>query len=200
MRQIGRVLGTDWLLGLLSRVNVEQVRKNVADVRSELAGSASAAQVAAELTRRKAIFSGSLGLAAGLLPPGINLAGGVADALASVVLQLELVYEIALAYGLDLGSDDRKGEALLVLAAALGSGRATGAGVQFVQKLAVERLSAAAIAQLARLVGLRVAEQVVLKGIPILGACVGAGANAAVTALVGNGANAFYAQIDSRAA
>jgi hypothetical protein len=192
MRQVSRVLGTDWLLHIVGHVNPSQVAKTVAEVRSQLPTGATATDIAQELTRRKALLCGGLGLAAGLLPPGVNLAAGLADAFVNIRFQVELVYEIACAYDLDLHSPDRKGEALMVLAAGLGAEQATTTSLQFAQRFAVEKLSEAAIAQLARLLSLQIAEQVVLRGIPLVGACAGAGMNAGFVTLVGNAAQRFY--------
>jgi EcsC protein family len=191
---VSRVLGTDWLLHIVGQANPSQVAKTVAEVRSQLPAGSTAMDIAQELTRRKALLCGGLGLAAGLLPPGVNLAAGLADAFVNIRFQVELVYEIACVYGLDLHSADRKGEALMVLAAGFGAEQATTTSLQFAQRFAVEKLSEAAIAQLARVLSLQIAEQVVLRGIPLLGACAGAGMNAAFVTLVGNAAQRFYGQ------
>ncbi len=196
MRQVSRVLGTDWLFQILGQVNPSQAIKTVAEVRSQLPTTATTTEIAQELTRRKALLCGGLGLAAGLLPPGVNLAAGLADAFANIRFQVELVYEIACVYGLDLYSAERKGESLLVLAAGFGAERATATSVQFAQRFALEKLSEAAIAQLARLISVQIAEQVILRGIPVLGACAAAGMNATFVTLVGNAAQRFYGQPD----
>lgn len=196
MRQASRVLGTDWLLQIIGRVNPTQAIKTVAEVRSQLPTTATATEIAQELTRRKALLCGGLGLAAGLLPPGVNLAAGLADAFANIRFQVELVYEIAYVNGLDLYSADRKGESLLVLAAGFGAEQATTTSLKFAQRFALEKLSEAAIAQLARLISVQIAEQVILRGIPVLGACAAAGMNATFVTLVGNAAQRFYGQPD----
>jgi uncharacterized protein (DUF697 family) len=196
MRQVSRVLGTDWLLHIVGQVNPSQVAKTVAEVRSQLPATATATDIAQELTQRKALLCGGLGLVVALLPPGVNLAAGLADAFVNIRFQVELVYEIACIYNLDLHSADRKGEALMVLAAGFGAEQVTTTSIQFAQRFAVEKLSQVAIAQLARLLSVQIAEQVVLRGIPFVGACTGAGVNAVFVTLVGNAAQRFYGPID----
>jgi hypothetical protein len=196
MRQVSRLLGTDWLLHIVGQVNPSQVAKTVAEARSQLPATATATDIAQELTQRKALLCGGLGLVVGLLPPGVNLAAGLADAFVNIRFQVELVYEIACIYGLDLHSADRKGEALMVLAAGFGAEQVTTTSLQFAQRFAVEKLSEVAIAQLARLLSFQIAEQVVLRGIPLLGVCAGAGMNATFVTLVGNAAQHFYGQVD----
>jgi len=196
MRQVSRVLGTDWLLQIVGQVNPSKAIKTVAEVRRQLPTTATTTEIAQELTRRKALLCGGLGLAAGLLPPGVNLAAGLADAFVNIRFQVELVYEIACVYGLDLHSADRKGESLFVLAAGFGAEQATTTSLQFAQRFALEKLSEAAISQLARLISVQIAEQVILRGIPVLGACAAAGMNATFVTLVGNAAQHFYGQSD----
>lgn len=188
MRQASRILGTDWLLQIVAQVDPNQVATTVGEVRSQLPPTATPLELVQELTRRKALICGGLGLAVGLLPPGLN----VADAFVNLRFQVELIYEIACVYGVDLHSAERKGEALIVLATGFGAERATGMGIQLAQSFALKELSGPLIAQLAKFISIQIAERLVLGGIPLLGACARAGTNAAFVTLVGNAAQRFY--------
>lgn len=191
MKQVGRVLGASWLLNLIDQVDIWKVRETVSKIRQQHPDE-SPNQIAQRLIQRKSLLVGGIGLASGILPPGVNIPVIAVDVIATVVLQLELVYEIAFAYGMNLEDSDRRGEALLVLAAGTGSDRVVNLGVRTLQRVATEKLSGALIQRLAGLVGRRLAEQLFKRSIPIFGAVLGAGTNIGLLALIGNAACKFY--------
>ncbi|MBW4699384.1 MAG: EcsC family protein [Aphanocapsa lilacina HA4352-LM1] len=193
MQQIGRTIGANWILQLLDQVNVQKVRETVTTLQIEHPGE-SPPELAQRLIQRKAVFAGGVGVASGLLPPGINLPMVAADVVATVMLEIELIYEIACLYGLDLGDPDRKGEAVLVLALGSGADRLAGAGTQALKQAVGQQMARIGTEQLARLVGKQLAERLLLKGVPLfVGALVGAGVNATALILIGNTASKFYA-------
>ncbi|AGY57074.1 EcsC family protein [Gloeobacter kilaueensis] len=192
MKQIGRSLGANWLLQLLDQVNLRKVRETVEALQREHPDE-SPAQLSARLISRKAFFAGGIGVASGLLPPGINLPAIAADVVGTLVLEIELIYEIACAHGLDLDSPDRKGEAALVLALGTGADRLAGAGTQALKRVVATQIARVNLEQLARIIGKQLAERLVLKGVPmVVGAVVGGGTNLAAINLIGNAAAHFY--------
>ncbi len=192
IQQLNRSLGGNWILPLLDRVNIQRVRETVAAAQKQHPNDAPG-QLADRLIQRKAFFAGGIGVASGVLPPGLNLPMVAVDVVATVVMEIELVYEIAHVYGLDLDSPDRKGEAILVLALGTGADRLAGLSAVALKRLARDQLSRAAIEQLARIIGKQLAERVVLRGLPLfVGAVIGGGANLTALNLIGNAARRFY--------
>ncbi|GAB4281556.1 MAG: hypothetical protein Fur0025_10160 [Oscillatoriaceae cyanobacterium] len=124
-------------------------------------------QIAHRLMVEKSIYSGSMGLACSILPGAA--VGALAMDLGSVmVLQAEMVYQIAGAYGLDLKAPERKQEVLAIFSIGMGGVHAIelGAGL--------------------------------LRGTPVVGSAIGASANAAITYAIGHAACRFYEQQDSQ--
>lgn len=150
MQQIGRTIGANWILQLLDQVNLQKVRETVTALQLEHPGE-SPPELAQRLIQRKAVFAGGVGVASGLLPPGINLPLVAADVVATVMLEIELIYEIACLYGLDSSDPDRKGEAVLVLALGSGADRLAGAGTQALKQAVGQQMARMSTEQLAAL-------------------------------------------------
>lgn len=96
------------------------------------------------------------------LVPGQAIALLAVDLATTTALQTEMLYQIAAAYGLDLKDPARKGEAIAIFGLALGGSRAIRAGLVFV------------------------------KNLPLVGALVGASANATMLYALGYAACRFY--------
>lgn len=96
------------------------------------------------------------------LVPGQAIALLAVDLATTTALQTEMVYQIAAAYGLDLQDAARKGEVVAIFALSFGGSRAIKAGLAFV------------------------------KTVPLVGAAIGASANATMLYTLGYAACRFY--------
>ncbi|MCT7951182.1 hypothetical protein NG798_15385 [Ancylothrix sp. C2] len=96
------------------------------------------------------------------LVPGIALALLAIDLAATTQLQAEMIYQIAAAYGMDLQAASRKGEVLAIFGLGLGGSEALKLGLG------------------------------VLRNVPVAGAAIGAGSNAAIFYTLGYAAQRFY--------
>ncbi len=99
---------------------------------------------------------------AGSLIPGQAIALLAVDLATTTALQTEMVYQIAAAYGLDLQDPTRKGEVVAIFALSFGGSRAIKAGLAFI------------------------------KTVPLVGAAIGASANATMLYTLGYAACKFY--------
>ena len=139
--------------------DVQKIMKNHPDWNAE--------KVADQLIREKAILLGTQGLVSSLVP---GFAAGLmaVDLASSLVIQAELIYQIACAHAMDLDDPARKAEVLTIFGLALGSGMALKVGVGYAAR-----------------------------NIPVAGALVGAGGNAVMTYAVGFAAYSYYNAIVS---
>ena len=186
-RLLTKYLGANWLLDLLEKVDIQKACKRVAKVQRAYPQE-TPAQISQRLIWNKAKYLGGLGFASGLVPPGLNVPFIVLDVITTVIVQMELVYEIAAAHGLDLEAQERKGELVLVMAVGAGSDRAVTAGLRgFEQKFTPVLLE-----QLAKVLGGKLAKKFVTRSIPLIGAALGAGANITFLYLLGKTAVQFY--------
>ena len=120
-------------------------------------------EIAHRIIVAKGILAAGLGLATNLLPG----AGSVLDLAGTMFLQAEMVYQIACAYGLGLQDQARKAEILAIFGLSFGSEQALKFGISYAAKAG-------------------------LSLIPVAGAVVGAGTNAAMLYALGYGACRFY--------
>ena len=122
VRRVASVLKLDWLLGMTNQVDIEKAQTTVQALQQQYPNE-SPSQIVHRLMVRKALEAGKIGFMSSLIP-GVAVALLALDLAATTVLQTELVYEIAAAYGLDLNDPARKGEVLAIFGLALGGGNA----------------------------------------------------------------------------
>ena len=113
------IIGLDWLMTFLGRVNTEKIRATVATMRSQYPTETSE-QIAHRLIVEKTWEGGRVGLLANIIPPIAALLLGV-ELIATTKLQTEMVYEMAAIYDLDLEDPARRGEVLAIFALSLGA-------------------------------------------------------------------------------
>jgi uncharacterized protein (DUF697 family) len=123
-------------------------------------------EIAHRIIVTKGILAAGFGLVSNLLP-GAGLAAGVFDLAGIMLLQAEMVYQIACVYGLDLQDPARKAEILAIFGLSFSSEQTLKFGISYAAKAG-------------------------LSFVPVAGAVVGAGSNAAIVYALGYGACRFY--------
>jgi len=119
LKSADNIIGLDWLMTFLGKVDTSKVRANVATLRSQYPNE-TANQIAHRLIVEKTWKGGRLGLVTNIIPPIAALFLGI-ELIATTKLQTEMVYEIAAAYGLDLDEPARRGEVLAIFGLSLGA-------------------------------------------------------------------------------
>ena len=119
LKSADNIIGLDWLMTFLGKVDTNKVRANVARLRSQYPNE-TANQIAHRLIIEKTWKGGRLGLVTNIIPPIAALFLGI-ELIATTKLQTEMVYEIAAAYGLDLDEPARRGEVLAIFGLSLGA-------------------------------------------------------------------------------
>ncbi len=145
---------------MIEEVDVIKAEAAVRKLQQEYPNEQSS-EIAHRLMLEKAVFAGGTGLVSSLAP-GQAAAMFVVDGLTTASLSVELVYQIAAAYGLDLKDSNRKGEAVAIFGLGLGGKTALKAGL-----------------------GL-------LRNLPVAGAVIGASSNAVMIYALGYAACQFY--------
>jgi uncharacterized protein (DUF697 family) len=153
-------LKQEWLNPFIQQVDVVKAEAAVKKLQQEYPHE-TAAQIAHHLMLEKAVFAGGTGLATSLAP-GQAAVMFAADWAATAALSVELVYQIAAAYGMNLKHSERKAEAVAIFGLGLGGKTAIQAGL-----------------------GL-------LRNIPVAGAVIGASSNAVMIYALGYAACQFY--------
>ena len=160
IRRVTRVLNLDWLVGATDRVDLDKALAAVRKLQQEHPNE-SPSQIAHRIMVDKSIYAGGVGLVTSLVP-GEAIALLAVDLATTTLIQAEMVYQIASAYGLDLKEPSRKGEVLAIFGLTFGGSRAIKAGL-----------------------GL-------LRNVPVAGAVIGASANATMLYSLGYAACRFY--------
>ncbi len=160
LRRTTSILNLDWLLGVTDHVDLVKAEQAVRRLEKKHPEE-TPRQIAHHLMVEKTLLAGGTGLAGSFIP-GLAAATFTVDLMATTLLQAELVYQIAAAYGLDLQDPARKGEVLAIFGLSLGGSRALKAGL-----------------------GL-------LKTAPVAGALIGASSNAVMLYTLGHAACQFY--------
>ena len=119
LKSADNIIGLDWLMTLLGKVDTVEVQATVEQVRSQYPNE-TPNQIAHRLIVQKALSGGRLGLLTNIIPPVAALFLGI-ELIATTKLQTEMVYEIAAAYGLDLEKPARRGEVLAIFGLSLGA-------------------------------------------------------------------------------
>ncbi|MBD2579481.1 hypothetical protein [Oscillatoria sp. FACHB-1406] len=112
-------LGAKWLKALLGGVELDKVQVKVKQFQEKYP-TETPSQIAHRLIVDKAMFAAGVGFATNIIPPIAATLFGI-ELAANTVMQAEMVYEIAAAYGLDLREPKRRGEVAAIFALALGS-------------------------------------------------------------------------------
>ncbi|GAB4537067.1 MAG: hypothetical protein Tsb0014_25460 [Pleurocapsa sp.] len=119
LKAADKVIGLDWLMAFMGKVDIAKVQGTVDKVRSQYSDE-TPNQIAHRLIVEKALQGGRLGLLTNIIPPVAALFLGI-ELIATTKLQTEMVYEIAAAYGLDLNEPARRGEVLAIFGLSLGA-------------------------------------------------------------------------------
>lgn len=119
LRSADNIIGLDWLMTFLGKVDTAKVQATVDRVRSQYSNE-TPDRIAHHLIMQKAWEGGRLGLLTNIIPPIAALFLGI-ELIATTKLQTEMVYEIAAAYGLDLEESSRRGEVLAIFGLSLGA-------------------------------------------------------------------------------
>ncbi|MFS0518132.1 hypothetical protein ACEYW6_25915 [Nostoc sp. UIC 10607] len=153
-------LNQDWLNPLIQQVDLVKAEAAVRKLQQEHPNE-EPAQIAHHLMLEKAVLAGGTGLASSFAP-GQAAAMFMVDWAATSALSVELVYQIAAAYGMNLNDSERRGEAVAIFGLGLGGKTAIKAGL-----------------------GL-------LRNLPVAGAVIGASSNAVMIYTLGYAACQFY--------
>jgi uncharacterized protein (DUF697 family) len=153
-------LNKDWLNPLIQQVDIVKAEASVRKIQQEHPNE-EPAQIAHHLMLEKAVLAGTTGFASSVVP-GQAAAIFMVDWAATSALSVELVYQIAAAYGMNLNDSERRGEAVAIFGLGLGGKTAIKAGL-----------------------GL-------LRNLPVAGAVIGASSNAVMIYALGYAACQFY--------
>jgi uncharacterized protein (DUF697 family) len=168
-QQVAQFLQMDWLVRVIDQVDVvsaeEVVRKLQQQYPNELPQ-----EIAHRLMLNKALMAGGAGLAGNLIP-GAAVAMLAVDFTATMLLQAEMVYQIACTYGFDLQAPARKGEVLAIFGLSLGSNQLLNIGISYAAQAGLSFVPVAG---------------------SVAGAVISAGTNAAMIYALGHGACWFY--------
>jgi uncharacterized protein (DUF697 family) len=149
----------DWLINSDS-VDLSKAQSEVQKLQRQYPHE-SPREIAQRIIAQKAFLASGMGFASSLLP-GVAAALLAVDLAATTVLQTEMIYQIAAAYGLDLRDPARRGEVLGIFGLALGGSNAVKAGLG------------------------------IFRNLPFAGSFIGASTNATVLYALGYAACAFY--------
>ena len=133
LKRLTGILRLDWLMGAADRIDLDKAQATVRKLQQEHPQE-TPSQIAHRLMVEKAMYGGGVGLVTSLVP-GQAMAFLAVDLATTTMLQAEMVYQIAAAYGLDLKDPARKGEVLGIFGLALGGSRALKAGVTLLRNL-----------------------------------------------------------------
>lgn len=158
----------DLLIKIIDQVDIVKAETEVQQLKSKYPHEQSS-EIAHRIITSKAMYSGSSGLASSLIP-GFAAAMFTVDLAANMLLQAEMVYQIACAYGLDIQDSTRKGEILAIFGVSLGGSQILKSGSQYALKAGLG----------------------FLRNIPAAGAVIGASTNALMIYSLGYGACRFY--------
>ena len=169
---------SDWLLGIISQVNLEKAADEVQRLQ-KIYPEDIPQQLARRIITQKTLYTGGFGLVSSILP-GAAAATFAVDLAATTAMQAEMVYQIAMAYGLDLSEPARKGEVMAIFGLSLGGQKAMQVGGSYAARAGLKAT---------------------FGNIPVAGAVIGASSNAALNYAIGYAACRFYeAKIDAEQA
>jgi uncharacterized protein (DUF697 family) len=160
LQKAAQAFNADWLLKVLNQVDVIASATEVERLKQQYPNESNY-QIAQRIIGQKAVGAGLSGFGTSIVP-GSAAALFAGDLIATTLLQAEMVYQIACAYGMDLNDPTRKGEVVAVFGLAFGGKMAIKAGL-----------------------GL-------LRNIPVAGAMIAASSNAVMIYTLGQASCAFY--------
>ncbi|MEW5819741.1 MAG: EcsC family protein [Cyanobacteriota bacterium] len=198
-RIITEKLGIHWFFEKILNVDVFKVQRQVEKFRQKYPDDPPH-KLAERLTKHKAFYTASIGFTSGLIPA--NIPALIFDFITSTAAQAELIYEIAMVYGLDLEDTTRKGEVLTLIALGAGSSKTAEATLRLAVDISSRKFGQVMTEKMLKafsiVVGEKIAKKSLSKLIPVLGGLIGASINASVIMLTGKGAIAFYQQTSQR--
>lgn len=168
LQELTKTFQVDWLINVIDKVDIVKAETSVRKLQQKYPNE-EPSEIAHRLILEKAIFAGGSGLASSLLP-GVAAAMFAVDLAATTLLQAEMVYQIACAYGLDLKEPARKGEVLAIFGLSLGGSQVLKSGSEYALKAGLG----------------------FLRNIPAAGAVIGTSTNALMLYALGHGACKFY--------
>lgn len=168
LKELTKTLKVDWLIKVIEQVDVVKAETEVRELQAQYPNE-KPAEIAHRIIVTKAMYAGGSGLASSLLP-GFAAAMFTVDLAANMLLQAEMVYQIACAYGLNIQDSARKGEVLAIFGLSLGGSQVLKTGSQYALKAGLG----------------------FLRNIPAAGAAIGASTNALMLYSLGYGACRFY--------
>lgn len=168
LKEVTKTLQVDWLINIVNQVDVVKAETAVRQLQQQYPNE-KPSDIAHRIIVEKAMYAGGSGIASSLLP-GIAVAMFAVDLAATTLLQAEMIYQIACAYGLDLKEPSRKGEIIAIFGLSLGGGKLAQAGGQYALKAGFG----------------------FLRNVPVAGAVIGASTNALMLYALGYGACRFY--------
>jgi uncharacterized protein (DUF697 family) len=130
-----KVPGINWLLAALGQVNVEQVEREIEQLRQQYPLETSQ-QVAHRVIVDTAFKAGGIGLLTNFVPP-IALTLLAVDLAAITALQAEMIYRIATIYGFPPNEPARRGEVLAIFGLSMGGSGVLKGGLSVVEVLPV---------------------------------------------------------------
>ena len=164
-QQVAQYLQVDWLVRLIDQVDLVSAEEAVRKLQQHHPNE-QPREIAHRLMVDQALRAGGTGLVSNLVP-GSAVALQAVDLSATMLLQAEMIYQIACAYGLDLQNPARKGEVLAIFGLSLGSNQLLNIGISYVAKAG-------------------------LSFVPAAGAVISASTNAIMIYALGHGACWFY--------
>ncbi len=167
-QEVIKSLQVDWLVKLIDQVDIVKAETEVRMLQQQYPNK-QPSEIAHHLMLEKALFAAGTGFASSLMP-GTAVALLAVDLAAIMLLQAEMVYQIACAYGFDLQEPARKGEVLAIFGLSLGGREVLKVGTSYATKAGLG----------------------ILRNVPVAGAVIGASTNAAMIYTLGYGACRFY--------
>ncbi|MCU0534563.1 MAG: EcsC family protein [Hydrococcus sp. Prado102] len=125
----------NWLIENIDKVDIVRAETYVKQLQQKYPDE-TASKIARRLITEKATYAGGTELASSILPD-IAIAMFAVDLVATTLLQVEMIYQIACAYGMDLNEPARKEEILAIFGLSLGGSQILKAGLGFVRNVPV---------------------------------------------------------------
>ncbi|MEO1402667.1 MAG: EcsC family protein [Cyanobacteria bacterium J06635_1] len=162
---LAKIPGLGWLLHALGKVNIDKAQVEVIELRQTYPHE-SADELAHRIILNTTLAAAGTGLVTNIIPP-VALALFAVDLAAVSKLQAEMLYRIAGIYDFDLNDPARRGEAIAVFTASLGTSGVVKTGLSAVEL------------------------------VPAVGAVVGASTNGVLVYTLGIAARQFYENLGS---
>jgi uncharacterized protein (DUF697 family) len=125
----------NWLVENIDKVDIVRAETYVKQLQQKYPHE-TASKIAHRLIIEKATYAGGTELASSILPD-IAVTMFSVDLAATTLLQVEMIYQIACAYGMDLKEPARKEEILAIFGLSLGGNQILKAGLGFVRNVPI---------------------------------------------------------------